>query len=59
MCVLSQIKTYYRKHNTDRIVQGDILKGVTFSDWDWDKEKNNIKIYEKKIAIRCDFDPRL
>ena len=62
MCVLSQIKTYYRKHNASRIVQGDILKEVKFSDWDWDKEKNNVKIYEKKLPYiviltqDCDLD---
>ena len=49
MCLLSQIKTYYRKHNADRIVQGDILREVKFSDWDWDTEKNNVIIYEKNL----------
>ena len=31
MCKLSQINTYYRKHNFGRILQGDILRDVKFS----------------------------
>lgn len=49
MCLLSQINSYYRKHNADRIVQGDILKEVKFTDWDWNAKKNNIEIYEKNL----------
>jgi len=49
MCILSQIKNYYRKYNADRIVQGDILSEVKFLDWDWDKEGKNIVTYEKKL----------
>lgn len=62
MCVLSQINTYYRKHNANRIVQGDILKEVKFTDWDWDKEKNDVTIYNKKLPYiviltqDCDLD---
>jgi hypothetical protein len=62
MCLLSQINTYYRKHNADRIVQGDILREVRFTDWDWDIKKGNIEIYEKVlpyiviITQDCDLD---
>lgn len=49
MCLLSQINSYYRKHNADRIVQGDILKEVKFTDWDWNAKKNNIEIYKKNL----------
>jgi len=49
MCILSQIKNYYRKYNAYRIVQGDILSEVKFLDWDWDKEGKNIVTYEKKF----------
>lgn len=49
MCISSLIKTYYRKHNADRIVQGDILKEVKFSDWNWDAKRNDVIIYEKKL----------
>jgi hypothetical protein len=49
MCILSQIKAYYRKYDADRIVQGDILSEVKFRDWDWDTKKNNVIIYEKKL----------
>ena len=62
MCLLSQINTYYRKHNADRIVQGDILREVKFADWDWDTKKGNIEIYEKVlpyiviITQDCDLD---
>lgn len=49
MCVLSRIDNYYRKYNAERIVQGDILRGIKFSDWDWDPKSNDIVIYEKKL----------
>jgi hypothetical protein len=62
MCLLSQINTYYRKHNAGRIVQGDILREVKFTDWDWDIKNSNIEIYEKVlpylviITQDCDLD---
>jgi len=31
MCKLSQINTYYRRHNFGRILQGDILRDVKFN----------------------------
>lgn len=49
MCILSQIKNYYRKYNSNRIVQGDILSEVKFLDWDWDITRNNVINYEKKL----------
>jgi hypothetical protein len=49
MCVLSRIDNCYRKYNAERIVQGDILRAVKFSDWDWDPKSNDIIIYEKKL----------
>ncbi|NPV61890.1 MAG: hypothetical protein HPY61_04545 [Methanotrichaceae archaeon] len=30
-------------------MQGDVLREVKFSDWDWDTEKNEVIIYEKKL----------
>jgi hypothetical protein len=49
MCILSQIKSYYRKYDADRIVQGDVLNEVKFLDWDWDTEKDKVVTYEKKL----------
>lgn len=49
MCILSQIKTYYRKHNADRIVQGDILRDIKFIDWDWDVKKGDVITIEKEL----------
>lgn len=34
MCVLSQIKTYYRKNDSGRVAQGDILKDIILIEWD-------------------------
>jgi hypothetical protein len=30
-------------------MQGDILRDVKFSDWDWDAKKKDIIIYEKEL----------
>jgi len=49
MCVLSRINNYYRKYDSERIIQGDILREVKFRDWDWDTNKSDIIIYEKKL----------
>jgi len=38
MSTLSQIDSPYRKHSEDRIVQGDILRDVTFIEWELNEE---------------------
>lgn len=50
MCILSQIKTYYRKNDSGRVVQGDILKDVIFIEWDLgDLDPDDYKYEPKEL----------
>jgi len=50
MCILSQIKTYYRKNDSGRVVQGDILKDIIFIEWSiGDSDHNSYKYDPKEL----------
>ena len=48
MCILSQIRSYYRENDSGRIVQGDILKDVIFIEWNIDDSDHNNYTYDPK-----------
>ncbi len=69
MSALSKIKALYRKHSESRIVQGDILRDITFLEWDLnernptkspviDKYLPYIVILTQDCDLEQDFDNR-
>jgi hypothetical protein len=63
VCKLSRIESCYHKHNTGRVVQGDILKDIMFIEWDIvNSDPNDISFIENKLSYAvilsqdCDLD---